>query len=312
MSRDKNSSWAPLEELAREWYSLPAEGNEARRQSLEEQIFSGIVELVPKQLVDALGLFWTDDWKKFDPEKGSLQKFVSNRLNLRYKDMSREDFGKRHEGQGGKGKSEEAKGPEAEHEDPEHVDPDKMGAAGPAAMEKAPTWTRKDVSLNSSVGEDGDLGDLIAAPERELEQLANGMLLLALAIKLRERLTATRGERSRYFPLFFTGGVTHLVQETGLRKLAPGEESEIFEAMRLPFLDFFTQKECRNLAALSTVWMKPYGALVEGRPMDETKLPLPDDVYMAYLEKIEEYPVSRAAISLQKKAYRELGKKLTI
>lgn len=283
---DRKKRWADLNSLAQEWYELPSPGNEAKKQSMEERLFAGVLELLPQRKVDALGIFWLKDWKNFDPGKGSFAGFVNERLVWWAKTIKRQD-----------------------------LDKGRKQITDPDTGEKKTRWVSRNTSLNAPIGDEeeaGELEEMIPDPPREQERIVAGMLLLALALKLQNQLSSTKGEQKRYFPLFFTDGVTHLIQETGSFDLNAREEKEIFSSIRLPFLDFFTMRECRSLAALSQTRMKPYGALVEKRPMKETDLPLPNDVFMAYLKKIEQYPVSASAVSQQRKAYKRFGKSLEL
>lgn len=283
---DRKKRWADLNSLAQEWYELPAPGNEAKKQSMEERLFAGVLELLPQRKVDALGIFWLKDWKNFDPGKGSFAGFVNERLVWWAKTIKHQDLDKRRK---------------------QITDPD--------TGEKKTRWVSRNTSLNAPIGDEeetGELEEMISDPTHERERVMAGMLLLALALKLQHQLSSAKGEQKRYFPLFFTDGVTHLIQEAGSFDLNAREEKEILSSIRLPFLDFFTSRECRSLAALAQVRMKPYGELVEKRPMKETNLPLPDDVFMAYLKKIEQYPVSASAISQQRKAYKRFGKSLEL
>lgn len=283
---DNVEAWKKLDKLAEEWYALPAEGNEAQKQALAERLFAGVAALVPKHWLEALGSFWLKDWSKFDPGKGTFSGFVNARLKRCAEDLKHEDQNQQ-----------------------------RQTKADPNPGENKTQWVDRTTSLNASAGTEGEgeVGDLVSGPTQAPDRLTEGMLLVALALDLRKRLTEEgRGEQNRYFPLFFTDGVADLVQQDEISGLDEGEERKIFAAMRLPFLDFFTQQECRTIAAVRMTDLKPYGELVEGRPMDETALPLPGDVYIAYLNKVEDYKVSAAAISLQRKAYRAFRKQLDI
>lgn len=279
--------WKELDELAKQWYTLPQEGNEAKKQALAERLFAGLAALVPEHWLGALGSFWLKDWSKFDPGKGTFSGFVNARLKRCAEELGHEDRNEQ-----------------------------RRTRTDPGAGENKTQWIDRTTSLNAPAGTEGEseVGDLISDPAQAPDQLTGGMLLVALALNLRKRLVEEgQGEQSRYFPLFFTDGVADLAQQEEISGLDKGEEREIFAAMRLPFLDFFTRQECRTIATMSMTDLKPYGELVEGRPLDEeTCLPLPNDVYIAYLDGIEHYRVSAASISRQRKAYRDFGKKLGI
>lgn len=285
---DNVEAWKKLDKLAEEWYALPAEGNEAQKQALAERLFSGVVAALAKsRYLDALGSFWLKEWKNFDPRKGTFSGFVNVRLKRCAEELGHEDRNEQRRTQ-----------------------------TDPGTGEKKTQWVDRTTSLNAPAGTEGEseVGDLISDPAQTPDRLADGMLLVALALDLQKRLVEEgRGEQSRYFPLFFTDGVADLVQQEEISGLDKGKEREIFAAMRLPFLDFFTRQECRTIAAIRMTDLKPYGELVEGRPLDEeTRLPLPNDVYIAYLDRVEDYKVSSASISHQRKAYRAFGEQLEI
>ncbi len=284
---NREARWAELNELADAWYHLPP-GNEAIRQRKEEQLFAGALELLPPRLTSALGRFWLEDWRRFDPKKGTFSSYVCSQLNFRREDIRREDLDL---------KRKELVDPETGEVKTRHV--------------------RRNTSLNTPVGtqkegEGAVLADTLPDPVKVHDRVGAGLLLLALALKLQARLSTDTAGPKRYFPLFFTDGVTYLIQEEGTLELNAREEREIFASMRLAFLDFFTQRECRTLADLSQTPIKPYGALVKGRQMKETSLPLPDDVFTAYLKQVEQHPVSLSAVSQQRKAYKKFGKSLEL
>lgn len=282
---DNAAAWKELDLLAEQWAALPEAGNEARRQAMAEQLFAGVIALVPASWLDSLGSFWLKEWKHFDPAKGTFSGFVNHRLKRCAQDQVHEDLDQR-----------------------------RLTRPNPGQGENKTQWVARAVSLNTPVTDDSDseLGDSLADPSADRQQLVDGMLLIALALALQTRLPAEQGEHRRYFPLFFTGGVAELVQWAELPGLGAQEERTLFAAMRLPFLDFFTRQVCRSIAAIRATPLKPYGELVDGRPMEETALPLPGDVYIAYLKTAEGYPVSPAAVSRQRKAYQSFGRKLGI
>ena len=69
------------------------------------------------------------------------------------------------------------------------------------------------------------------------------------------------------------------------------------------FLDFFMARECRSVHEIYVGQLKPYGVLVEGKPMHEPKQPLPNDVYLVYLDRLEHRQVKASALSNQRTAY---------
>ena len=61
-------------------------------------------------------------------------------------------------------------------------------------------------------------------------------------------------------------------------------ERELFEsAVKTEFLDYFMTRNCRRVLTLRDCPVKPYGDLVDGRPMKHPGHPLPNDVYLTYI-----------------------------
>lgn len=75
------------------------------------------------------------------------------------------------------------------------------------------------------------------------------------------------------------------------------------QAMKVEFLDFFMAELCRGVDEIADSPLKPYGELVEGRGPEETRLPLPGDVYISYLGRREGVRVGPSAVSQQRTAY---------
>ena len=60
-------------------------------------------------------------------------------------------------------------------------------------------------------------------------------------------------------------------------------QRDIFEAMCIPFLDFFMRDICRSLEEILASDLKLHGEMVEGRAMKRPEQPLPNDVYRQYM-----------------------------
>lgn len=279
--------WNVLDREAAQWCAMERQGNEERWKSWEVRLFNEIVKLLPPKLLDGLGLFWEREWPKFDADRGPLSGFVKTRLAQCVKDLGRED---RNEG--------------------------RVRVTDPATGEKKTVWRARAGSIHVPVGDGdrpGELGDAIPDPRslQAQEDLFAGMLLLAAAVQVHRRLPDLPGKQPRYFPLFLTGDVADQVQRGALPGADPHDEMELFSSLRLPFLDFFMLRACRTLKDLAHTPLKPYGDLVEGRQA-ETPLPLPNDVYIAYLSREEHDTVSSPAISRQHEAYRTFVRELGI
>lgn len=271
--------WEKVERLAREWCSTGPEDASARRR-LNTAIAEILMELFcQSEALEALGVFWEQDMGKYDPQMGSFRGFVTSRLNLRKKDMEKEDFGFRRETDRESGQKK---------------------------------WVRN-ASLNAPVGDDGEgtLADQQAAPggdwgQEHLEAESTVQQLLTLILQLPERLSgqAKNPARVNYYRMFFTDGTVAALHTVGAQ-LYHTHERDLFRAMKLPFLDFFMERPCRTVPAIMETDLKRYGEMVEDRPMEAPGQPLPNDVYVTYLGKAEGVEVkSPSTITNQRTAYR--------
>lgn len=111
-------------------------------------------------------------------------------------------------------------------------------------------------------------------------------------------------ERRMWYRLFYTENMTLAAQTT---ELSLHHERDIFTAMKLPYLDYYMSKVCRTIHTLSHTPLKPYEEVVLARKgkTKETKLPLPADVSLSYLQICENISVGESARSNQMKGYKE-------
>lgn len=280
----KAYTWEQVDKLAAQWHALPEAGNEAARKSLETQLFTAIFSLVSgaggaaNKRVDALGEFWLKDWPKFDPALSPISYYVKRRLGLRSADMRDADLGMRKRKVDGEERRIANSSLDA------LVDGDGSDGTRP-------------FDIPDAHGEEA-FGD-IALDERGYECLA---LMLNLPARLRGR--ANNPEKINYYRLFFTdGAVRYIREEQGTAFFA--HERELLDAMKLPFMDFFLVRQCRSIHSIFESPKKPYGELVEGRPMEPVAQPLPQDAYGSYLARVEGRRVGASAISQQQTAYRD-------
>lgn len=103
--------------------------------------------------------------------------------------------------------------------------------------------------------------------------------------------------------MFFTDNVTTCLHQGEIPALFRKRERDLFQAMEVQFLDYFMAKRCRTAAAIQQCSLKLYGLLAQGKPMEETRLPLPNDVFTSYLEQTRKKKVGDSAVSRQKGAY---------
>lgn len=290
----KAYTWEQVDQLAVEWYELPEEGNEAVKKSLEEKIFCASLELLQSpayknkrrvwindacsvDVVDALGEFWLTDWQHFDPSRSPMSQYLKNRLDRRARDLNRQDNDLRKKKIDG----------EFVMVSNDSLDDDENYSRAANVRDQSAETAFEDIFLD----------------ERAFECLA---LILELPVRLNGK--RNNPDTINYYRLFFTDGVVNYIRSNS-GKLFFTHEQELFQAMRLPFLDYFLQQICRSVPDISKSHTKPYGELVEGRPMEPTKQPLPNDVYSVYLSCVEDHQAGDSAISQQRTAYRNFLRK---
>ena len=282
----KNNSsaalWSKLERLLLvEWKALDTDSASAKM-SLNFEITETLLELFPNQDIwEVMGVFWTADLEKYDPEKGSFQSFVCARLNLRKKDMERKDQGKRR-----------VTYKEAGQKRQKWVDTESLDVP----LDEDQTSTRGDLLPDTRT---------VSGQERmEAEERAEELITLILLLPQRLNGQAKNPTRINYFRMFFTDGTVAALQTVGEAPYI-AHERDLFEAMKVPFLDFFMREPCRTVSEIVNTTLKLYGQMVDGRPMELPEQPLPNDVYMQYLEQIEGMELkSVSTITNQRTAYR--------
>ena len=272
----RSYTWEEVDQLAVQWYELPEEGNNAAKKSLEERLFCAAMELLGKSgqkgAVDALGEFWLNDWQRFDPKQSPMSHFLRSRLRLRSRDLNRQDNDLRKKTKDGK------------------------------------TSTICNESLNNEEAsvQTADIKDWRAETALEdtlLDERAYECLALILELPVRLRGRSNNPDKINYYRLFFTDGITNYIRSNPVH-IFFAHERELFQAMRLSFLDYFLTWACRTLPAISESDTKLYGELVEDRPMEPVEQPLPNDVYSAYMSRVEKRNAGTSAISQQRTAYR--------
>ena len=268
---------AQINALGRSWYEACADDKLA----LVNQIFILAYKAFP-QYEDDISTFWIYDWEKFDPEQKTLYTFMKERLEKRqindyYKDSD----------------SHRVKDP---------------------ARENERVWITAE-SLNTPIKEDG--GETIldqyadtrsnGSPVETLLRDEQAVQFINLAFSLPERLTGRANNKSRinYFRMFFTDSVVDFLHCGEDPNPFTAHERELFGgALQTAFLDFFMMQVCRRVREIQFCPVKPYGMMVEGRPMEEPEHPLPNDVYITYLNIVEKRNInSEGTISNQRSAY---------
>lgn len=267
---DKAAARAKLEQLCAQWAALGPE-DQGRKLDMENEIFILAYELFPGRESE-IGTVFLNDWKHFDAAKGSAYGFFSARISLRQKDAYRD---------------------QKAYEDHTVTDTVQMdGDQSESLLENLPAGPG-------------------AGPEERLDLDDTARELLSVILNLRGHLQgrANNPARHNYFRMFFTDSVASSLHDGTPPPVFIKRERDLFTALKLEFLDFFMRETCRSVADICRSPLKPYGALVEGRGMEETKLPLPGDVYVSYLSRVENTKVRAPAVSQQRQMYREELKK---
>lgn len=279
--QQESQLWDRLESLVLEWQSLDT-GDDAVRQRLNLEISEIMLAVLSPRYMDALGVFWLQDMGKYNPQKGNFRSFVVSRLTLRKKDLVRKE------------------------ELTQHKEMVSDGFGG-----KKSQWANH-VSLDAPVSEDSTTtsGDMrqdenAVTAQEKMESEEYGMRIISLILTLPQRLNRQANNESRisYFRMFFTDGAVKAIHNIGTSFFC-AHERDLFRAMKLPFLDFFMEKTCRTLLEVTGTNLKDYGLMVPDRPMEKPKQPLPNDVYLWYMNTQEDAQLkSLSTITNQRKAY---------
>jgi hypothetical protein len=287
-------SWDKVDRLAQAWYDLPADGNEAAKKKLEFDVFQAAMEALgnsPQK--DALGEFWLNSWQSFDPNKSPLSAYMRKILKFRMEDMRHEDGGMWSQ-----------------------MVVDELDPQGKKTKRVWRSSTSLDESVSDDEGNGTTKGALQSDPAAEaayadlyLDASAYECLALVLNLSTRLQGKANNADRINYIRLFFTDGVSKFLREDKTPQAYVTHERDLFQAMKETFLDYYLEQRCRTVEEISDSTLRSYGLLVDGRPMEPVTQPLPNDVYLTYLARVEKSNVSQAStISTQRKFYRQFLK----
>ena len=281
----KNNSelWNKLEQLHLEWRRMNSSYDiDSAQMSLNLEITETFFALFPDQGVwETFGEFWMSDIDKYDPEKGNFQSYLLTRLKFREQDMRHKDQGERRE---------------VYEEDGRKYRRWVQNISLDAPIDEEGSETLEDTLADTS-GLNGQ--ELLEAEERIRE-------LISLILVLPERLNGQARNQTRinYFRMFFTDSMVDILHTEG-EMIRISHERDLFDAMNLSFLDFFMEAPCRTAREIIRTNLKLYGQMVKGRPMNTPEQPLPNDVYMQYMQEVEGTKLkSASAITNQRMAYR--------
>ena len=274
-----------LNALGERWAAIREQGEFNEKENVKAEIYELAFQLFP-QYVDVMGIFFEKEWPHFDPQKGSLYGFFAARLKLRKQSNDWWEQGIRRK----------------VRKDPK---------TGKDMVEKIIP-----ISLQQKVDTEGDIEledfevSQIGIPEdrAQTDEVAYELLMTILTLPELLHGRANNPQRLMYFRMFFTDSVTDIIRTQQTPTYFVEHERDLFQAMQIPFLDFFAAQTCRTVREIQNSWNKLYGEIVSGRPMEELEHPLPGDIYCAYLERNEEIQIGLSALSNQKAAYKQLLK----
>ena len=173
-------------------------------------------------------------------------------------------------------------------------------------------------SLDQPVGEEetASLGDICAAPDDtrpelrcEAEAPLAELTAQVLNFAQRHQGQAANERRREWFRLFYTEDMTQALKLMPLTFL---HERDVFQAMKLPYLDYYMAKICRTGPQIAVTPLKPYSAVVPQRAGTdtETPVPLPADVSLSYKRLCGGERVGASARSEQYKWYKREKEKI--
>lgn len=281
-AEEKKRLWDEMQLAAEELYHLDEEAQQRRRE-LKERIVIGLLRIAPRW-EDAVTQFWASGMERYDPHKGPFRNYAEFILKRRAITLWHKEKGHR-----------------------------RRWVYNPATGENEQIWDCGEITASQREEDQQtkawleNLPGDASAEEQTIATIEGDRIaqqLISLILQLPDKLYGKQKNPDRilYFRLFFTDGAVASIYAAGTAPYQ-AHERDLFQAMRLPFLDFFLRTQCRTLQAVMRTRLKPYGEMVEGRGGQEPGQPLPNDVYRAYLESGEGKRVGDSALSNQRKAY---------
>ena len=291
-----------INEVALKWYYTP-EKSTAQKQKygyeLAELMFQYKDSGKPgknspnntdEQFELAVNEFWASRLHKWDPEEQEFSKYFMHQMKYSKIDVHRQEY-ERH----------------------------KMTVSDKQTGEKKVEWVHP-VFLDSPLSEDSDIslrdtladktdeiGRILEDEDQTLDDTAIDFVrqIVSMSEKCGKRVTSP--ERKRYFSIRYTDIVSKFIREEQ-RSPCRKHEDEMLAQMRMPFLDYTSDRICRTVCEIASSQVKPYCQLVDGRTEDTTppKQTFQADVYLAYIERIENCQVSRSSLSQHKTAFEDI------
>ena len=310
----QQKNWAAVNKVGEEWASakrqlasaLPDSPDYRRLQAyaenMERQARNTIVEKIMQDLpesrydrdneqldyaVNILEQLITERLPKFDGSGGNLSQYTNMCIGYLMKEhpySTRQDQGE--------GKHKIAKKYTASEEDDRYITYVSLDAQ--VRHEDDDSTARKNLQPDPN---SCDLGAEVLVDE----------LLLSLTSNILNM--KNRGKtQDHYNSMLFTDTIVNYIHHYDDVGHAARHEQELFKAMEIAFLDFFMENPCRSVPQIGSCPTAPYSRLVEGKPDTPCPLPLEAKVFLSYLERIENHPITASAWSQAKSKYWELMK----
>lgn len=258
-----------LNQAALLWKTTPPEGKEAVIESRRQEMFILAFELFDSKN-DPMAFMdaFEEAYQEYDADKGAFVNYLSTLYKYRKKDRIRHDS--RH----------------------------------------APRANSLDAPVSASGDNDLTLGDVTesasSGPDSGVMFESLYAELAALVLNFARNHTGRQANEARrkWYRIFFTEDMTETYKTY---PFAFSHERDIFDAMLLPYLDYYMSRRCRTGGEIALTPLRPYGEVVPAREgsREETKVPLPADVSLAYLSLCEGGSATAGARSNQLKFYRE-------
>lgn len=256
-----------LDELVRQWKTTPPEGNEARRQALWAELFMLFFKLYDedgplKNSQDVLNVFETTV-KNYDPDRGiPYTHYVNKMMKYRWKDK---------------------------------ITPDTVTIRTAEGKAEVPvSFTDMETADRPVVHEGGKITVRLPVKSDEMEQdvafesLYEDLTALILNFAECRRGKAASPQRLLWYRLFYTEDMTFSWKERRFRYL---HERDVFQALYQPYLDYYMSRPCHSGDEVAATPLKRYGEVVPSCQTSErwleTKVPLPADVSLNYLRRVE-------------------------
>ena len=234
-------------------------------------------------------LFLEGDFPKFDPTQGTFSKFFAWRMKRREVDVLR--------------KETKASGCRREDDDDEQA----FCSGDGALSEKTPP----EPAPKPPVG--GETAKSVQTAKRRPQTRELDVSLVSLAALLLTpaeglpRDKKLRGKKREHFRLCFTDFLVFYIQNSDRTDSALcRRERDVLQAVKLSFLDFFMEDECRSIDEIRASEKKALDCMVDERTGTvPNRYPMPNKTYITYLTEVENTPVNKSRVSQFKKEFRE-------